>query len=179
MLGSAALQQADWAYAVATRSVLQRVGSLSGVAEIVGALYEHWDGTGHPEHWIAGQIPLRSRILRVVADYVMAFEHASGRSPEDVVAALREHAGTRYDPMVLVHLESLVQRETTGGHPRHVVPVPALRAGMVLAEDLYTDSGLKLLSRGTTITAAVLETILRRHQMEPIVHGAAVFRDAA
>jgi hypothetical protein len=50
---------------------------------------------------------------------------------------------------------------------------------MVLAEDLYTDAGLKLLSRGTELTPATLEIIQRRHRAEPILNGAAVRRPAA
>jgi response regulator RpfG family c-di-GMP phosphodiesterase len=171
----------DWPHVVATRSLLLTVDGLRGAAEVVGAVHENWDGTGHPDHRIAGQIPLRSRILRVVSDFLAEYERSPRRSPDEVIEGLREHGGTRYDPMVLVHLEALVQkdRESARSNPRIVVPVPALRTGMVLAEDLYTDSGLKLLARGTTLTPAALETILRRHQMEPILHGAAVFRDAA
>jgi hypothetical protein len=57
--------------------------------------------------------------------------------------------------------------------------IDKLRVGMVLAEDLYTDSGVKLLTRGTAITPTALDTIRRRHRMEPILRGAVVQRAAA
>ena len=43
---------------------------------------------------------------------------------------------------------------------------------MVLAEDLCTDSGLKLLARGTRLSPCVLETIRRRHLARAPPEGA-------
>jgi hypothetical protein len=60
-----------------------------------------------------------------------------------------------------------------------LVPIVDLEPGMVLAEDLYTDSGLKLLARGTQLTPSSLEIIRRRHRAEPILHGAAIRRASA
>ena len=47
---------------------------------------------------------------------------------------------------------------------------------MVLADDLFTSSGVKLLAKGARLTAGVLDTILRRHRSDPIVHGAWIER---
>ncbi|MGH7741979.1 MAG: hypothetical protein ACRENS_08150 [Candidatus Eiseniibacteriota bacterium] len=93
---------------------------------------------------------------------------------------LSEHSNTRYDPMALVHLKAVLEVENPGTlqAPRAKVPIQALEEGMVLAEDLCTDSGIKLLSSGTVLSANALETILRRHRAEPIHNGAAVLRSA-
>jgi len=83
--------------------------------------------------------------------------------------------------MVMVHLRALLSG--AGEHEQHAgdlhVPENELLVGMVLAEDLCTDSGIKLLARETRITHATLDLIHRRHQLEPIVHGAAVLRQSA
>jgi hypothetical protein len=47
---------------------------------------------------------------------------------------------------------------------------------MVLAEDLCTSSGIKLLAKGSTITDATLGVILRRHSSDPILYGAWITR---
>jgi hypothetical protein len=57
--------------------------------------------------------------------------------------------------------------------------VPELTVGMVLAEDLYTDSGIKLLARGTTLSTAALDVILRRHGQDPMYRGVAIQRRPA
>jgi hypothetical protein len=168
-----------WQYAGATRALLGRIAGLEGVAELVGALYENWDGTGFPEHLISGQIPLRSRILRCTLDYYTALA-APGRTPHAVLTDLEDHAGTRYDPAVIVALQAVASGEdnTKNGRDWVRLPIEELRTGMVLIEDLHTDSGIKLLSRGSVISSGALETIRRRHQLEPILQGAAV-RSAA
>lgn len=159
-------------------NVLHRIEGLAPVATLLGSMAEHWDGTGGPRHLLSGQIPLRSRILALVAALLA---HAGSTRASDLSAAL-EHlhpqSGTVYDPMVVTHLEALLQG---GAAPRHgrtgpvLVPVPELREGMVLAEDLYTDSGFKLLPRGARLAPGSLEAIRRRHDVEPL-HAAVVER---
>jgi response regulator RpfG family c-di-GMP phosphodiesterase len=168
----------DWKYIVGTRAVFSQVEGLAGATELVGALYENWDGSGHPDHLQSGQIPLRSRILRVLVDLFATLGSRTNPSMTNALEELQDQAGTRYDPMVIVHLRAVLQGADDGDvRGKHVVvPVPELRAGMVLAEDLCTDSGLKLLARNTRLTAPTLEVILRRHAAEPLANGATVTR---
>ncbi len=170
----------DWQYILSTRAIFSKVEGLEGATEIVGGIYENWDGTGHPEHWLQGQIPLRSRILRVIVDLFARLGAPGAPERDDVLDEMQNFVGTRYDAMVMVHLKAVLRGE--GGDVRGdriVVPVPELKVGMVLAEDLCTDSGIKLLARNTRISSETLETIRRRHSMEPIVSGASVVRKSA
>lgn len=167
-----------WHYVLATRAIFSKVEGLQAAAELVSTMYENWDGTGHPDHFQRGQIPLRARILRVLVDLFTELESPDKPDMDTVLEDLHNHAGTRYDPMVLVHLRTVlrgVDDDSVQGK-RALVPIPELRVGMVLADDLFTDSGLKLLARETRITQSTLELILRRHQTEPIVSGATVLR---
>ncbi|MES1258952.1 MAG: hypothetical protein ABUL71_00050, partial [Gemmatimonadota bacterium] len=50
-------------------------------------------------------------------------------------------------------------------------PVEELREGMILAGDMYTASGVKLLARDTVLSGALLELVQRRHLIDPIVRG--------
>lgn len=170
----------DWRYILSTRAIFSKVEGLEGATEVVGAIYENWDGTGHPEHWLQGQIPLRSRILRVIVDLFARLAAPGAPDRDQVLEEMQNFVGTRYDAMVMVHLKAVLRGE--GGDVRGdriVVPVPELKVGMVLAEDLCTDSGVKLLARHTRISSETLETIRRRHSMEPIVSGASVVRKSA
>jgi response regulator RpfG family c-di-GMP phosphodiesterase len=167
-----------WRRAVAVETVLGQVETLKGAAEMVGGIYENWDGTGHPDRLQQGQIPLRCRILRAVLDFSAALERGG---LDLALRELEEHVGTRYDPMVVVHLRAIVADESEDRlrGDRVQLPITDLRVGMVLAEDLYSPSGLKLLAAGTQLSPMALETILRRHRLEPISQGAAVRRRSA
>lgn len=165
------------------RTAALLLASLPGyqtAAELLEAVHENWDGTGHPDHRQQGQIPLRSRLLRVVLDFLAEMESAGHPPATRVLEHLQDHVGTLYDPMTIVHLKALLEGGSDDDLRGRVVrlPVDRLHVGMVLSEDLVTDSGLKLLSRGTRITLETLDVIQRRHTLEPIVNGAAVRRDS-
>jgi putative two-component system response regulator len=166
---------------LATRALLHRVEGLREAGDLVGAIFENWDGSGFPSHLRQGQIPLRSRILRVIIDFTAALAAPGNASITEIMDGLEERRGTCYDPMVIVQLQEMLaggtQRELRDSRIR--LAVPDLQAGMVLAEDLCTDSGLKLLARGTRLSAPVLETIWRRHRIEPLLEGATVLRQSA
>lgn len=157
--------------------VLQRIEGLEGVATLLGSMAEHWDGTGGPRHMMSGQIPLRSRILGLLEGLLSHLDAHRPHETESAYELLVALAGTRYDPMVVTHLGALLRGggSHAGATGPVLVPIDDLREGMVLAEDLYTDSGFKLLPRGARISGAALGTLHRRHQVEPL-HAAVVDR---
>ncbi len=174
-------RQPDWHYAVVSATLLEGVERLKGAAELVGGLYENWDGTGMPAHYVSGQIPLRSRVLRVAVDFLLAIGGEDGgpsRRPAEAIELLRAHQGTWYDPLAISHLESIVldrpkdEWEATRVH----IAAEHLSQGMVLASDLLTSSGVKLLAAGATISEGILEVIRRRHQSDPLIDGAWIRR---
>ncbi len=175
----------DWRYTVASQAVLRQVPPLAGAAALVGAIFENWDGTGHPDRLQRGQIPFRSRLLRVLIDYFGHLHRAeqAGReaTPEQALEALDNHRGTWYDPAVLSRLEATLaaRPELELRLPKVAVPIGQLTEGMVLAEDLCTGSGVKLLTRGTTLTSGYLDVILHRHQTDPIISRAWIARVSA
>jgi response regulator RpfG family c-di-GMP phosphodiesterase len=180
-LPSAAPPSAEaWQHSMVSKAMLVQVDGMKEAGELVGSMFENWDGTGHPDHLQQGQIPLRCRILRTVADFLRAVEAPDSGGIERVLPRIVGHSGTLYDPMVVVHLQGLVREspENGAGAVSLVLPVTSLQPGMVLAEDLCTEGGIKLLARSARISAGALETILRRHRVEPILHGATVLRSS-
>lgn len=160
-----------WQYVLASRAVLAELTGLQGAAELIGAIYENWDGSGFPDHLQQGQIPLRCRVLRAVLDFQL---RARVRPVSDVLADMQDRVGTIYDPLVLVHLAAMADGRQDDRPAATSVPITDLCEGMVLAEDLYTDGGIKLLRRGTRLTGQVLETIRRRQRFEPILRRIAI-----
>ena len=176
--GEETSEDQPWQDALNLRALLRHVPGCESAADVAGSIYENWDGTGFPAHLMQGQIPLRSRILRVVLDFVRAVE-AGDQAVDDILAAMAEHSGTRYDPIAIVHLLQIELPDISAARREGsilVVPVSGLQAGMILAQDLYTDSGLKLISRGTILDQANLSAVLRRHKFDPIIGGVRVRR---
>jgi cyclic di-GMP phosphodiesterase len=173
---SGAPAQPDWHYAVISASLLEEVPRLKGTAEVIGALFENWDGTGMPSRWVSGQIPLRARILRVAIDFYRRLD-GQGRvppqTPEGALESMRDLQGTWYDPLAVVHLESVVLDRPAEAwqSARQQVGFDQLQVGMVLAADLRTSSGVKLLAKGATITGSMLDVIGHRHLADPIIDG--------
>jgi len=170
----------DWHYAVVSATLLEQVERFNGAGELIGGIHENWDGTGMPNHFVSGQIPLRSRVLRVALDFDRLVSGDAGprRSPAEAVAELADHMGTRYDPLAIRHLESVVldQPREEWEATRRQVGVDQLAVGMVLAADLCTSSGIKLLAKGTAISRSMLEVIERRNLADPILDGVWVAR---
>ena len=164
----------DWAYVVASKSIMERVERLQGAATIVSAIYENWDGTGLPNRWCKGQIPLRSRILRVLIDFfgIVATANRNGGTAGSL-NTLSGHAGTWYDPVVINHLSAVMESdpELLLVDTSHRVVVDDLEDGMVLAKDLHSASGVKLLAAGLRITPGILDLVQRRSLADPIISG--------
>ena len=52
------------------------------------------------------------------------------------------------------------------------IGISDLQAGMTLAADLRTSSGVKLLAGGSILTERTLELIKQRHKADPLVEAA-------
>lgn len=156
--------------------LLGEIPALEDAAMLLEGMGANWDGSGAPTDLQQGQIPMRSRILRGVHDLLAAADRIPGSGTGRLAAALTslsQHAGTWYDPAVLAAMEVLVSTELDPNWLRHqeLVPPARLREGMILAADLHTASGVKLLSAGSVLNQATLDLIRRRHLSDPIVHG--------
>lgn len=158
----------------ASAQLLESIPILAGAGELVAGMGEHWDGTGLPKHRERGQIPMRARILRVAADYVRAYNDDGPATAESLLA----RSGTLYDPAVVHELRlDVIQQDGPDTLYHHeTVPLDRLTEGLVLASDLCTASGVKLLSRGAVLTAANLRVIRERHRTDPIIHGVSTER---
>ena len=97
-----------------------------------------------------------AQLLRVAADFDIL--EAQGNSPARALNILRAKRGT-YAPDVLDALEAVRGVEPETENVRDV-PLSALKVGMVLAEDVKTDTGILLVARGYQVTAGFVERAL-------------------
>lgn len=86
------------------RRLLSTSEETKGVANIVYACSERWDGSGYPEGLSGDDIPVEARII-AVADYIdIALHDRSGRpalSADECIRKLQENSGSRFDPAVI------------------------------------------------------------------------------
>jgi response regulator RpfG family c-di-GMP phosphodiesterase len=125
---------------------------MQGVAPLIRAHHERWDGLGFPDGLRGSAIPLGARIL-AVAD---AFEDLrSGRidgqalSPLDARRTILAARGSQFDPTVVDAFASLF----SSAPPKPTVAklrlrTADLRAGQTLAQDFVSPEGVLLLSAG-------------------------------
>jgi diguanylate cyclase (GGDEF)-like protein len=115
------LSERDWQTiresAEVMASTLVPIGYLGGVAEIVHATRERWDGNGYPAGLAAEETPLGARIVAVCEAYcalTTSRSYRPARSPAGALLELRAHAGTHFDPGCVEALAAVVEaREAT------------------------------------------------------------------
>ena len=139
-------------------TLIRNIPRLEDVAEIVLYMQKNINGTGFPPGAVAGkEIPLGSRILRVVYDYMNLVAQDG-----DPKAALNDMylRTTWYDMDVLRVLDHLLKER-----PRAILtqPVPRLledlRPGDVLATPLEAEDGRIFIQIGTILGETHLERI--------------------
>jgi response regulator RpfG family c-di-GMP phosphodiesterase len=106
------------------------------------------------------RLPLGARVLRIARDFD-ALE--SGGHAVEALRAMRTRQGA-YDGHLLAGLASGLAEE----EERELVAVTAneLESGMVLAEPVFTESGMKLVPAGHEITLSLLERIRNFSRMD-------------
>lgn len=147
---------------------LSQVTRLKNTALIVRHQLENFDGTGIPDHLQCTEIPLGSRILRVAVDYV---NRCCDRDPS-AAGCLDVYSGTLYDPQVLQQLHLYIQIKGLL-HPEQIQRISLLQIqpGMVLAQDVVTISGIKLVVQNTRLDQRMIQHLQFFHETDPIVDG--------
>lgn len=151
--------------------LLHGIAPLKNAAELILHQYEHYDGTGDPHSLAAAEIPLGSRILAVVRDYI---DYLDGQmtgatmSVHEAASRLQLHKEHEYDPHVVDYfLAYLAENSVADDRPIIEISWNQLRPGMEAAEILY-DGVLYL--KDTVLTIEQVSTILHmREQRKNIV----------
>ncbi len=164
---------------------LSSVDRLQPISELVLSHHENVDGTGFPKKLSQDQIPLGARILAVAADYQTVIHlwpenlqrmlgYARRYLDQDTIASvhinderLREQIaekiiesglGMRYD----IKVAKLFFQRTARQRPYQddlKLPYQALKAGMILRQDLRLNDGRLLLNRGTVLEEKTVQSI--------------------
>ncbi len=144
--------------------------SFEDVADVVIHIYENYDGSGLPDKLEKGNIPLASRILRVVIDYDDYFSQKKFETNK-IVSMLEAESRRLYDFRVVVLLDQyLAYRSSLLKVPteRPIEP-DELKEGMTLSRNIVTESGLKIAVAGTLLNSENVERIQNICKTDPII----------
>jgi response regulator RpfG family c-di-GMP phosphodiesterase len=131
--------------------LLANIPRLDGVAAIIRYQEKRFDGGGVPQDGVHGaELPLGARILKLALDFDSLV--AAGAGSAKACAELRQRHGW-YDPAVLDALTQILKDEID--QDVQYVPVARLGPDMVLAQDVYSTTGILLVPQGQEITPLV------------------------
>ncbi|MCX6135601.1 MAG: response regulator [Ignavibacteriales bacterium] len=156
--------------------ILGGIPKLKDASTLIRYQLENYDGTGYPDRLMNQQIPLGSRILRL-ANVIEQLPVAKGFTRQDQLEAVRRAKGTVLDPRVVQLAEEYLQivENPAWMEGKRQVNILELQAGMVLAHDLVTGTGTKLLPKDSAIGITHIEKILAHHHFDPIVNSIYVY----
>jgi hypothetical protein len=139
------------------------------IAEIIRHLHENVDGSGSPDGMYGDRIPVGSRIVCATS----YFDHNKMMSPDksgtDILAEMSGKTGIIFDDSIMEALKEFVDNKGEITEvPVMECSVFALAEGMELASDLFSESGINLLRKGTVLDQETLDKVLKFHNVDPI-----------
>ena len=119
--------------------------------------HERYDGSGYPDGLKGDIIPLGARIIGVVDAYDRIVLSMEKQKQKDALALflkyLRKHKGKIFDPEASSHLTSIIKERESKEYSREKrIDIDKLESGMVLARDVYTSTGVLLISQYERLT---------------------------
>lgn len=154
---------------VTAKEVVSSIRRFGDVAKILYHIYENFDGSGFPERLQSWQIPLSSRIIRVVLDYE-ELRYLQGKDSKEAYELIKKDSGRLYDSKVVHLLDQylgLVASSQADPEEKAVL-VDELQDGMVLSREVVTANGLKLLPAGATLREYVIKRIQDHNKTDPV-----------
>lgn len=151
-------------------NIASKVRRFKDVANILYHIYENPDGSGFPGKLRGWQIPIGSRIIRVVLDFEeMRFFR---RLPvKNILDILYREAKRLYDHRIVVLLEQYLAytKSFSGLQNEKILSLQDLENGMVVSRDIITSNGLKLISAGVVLHDDIIGKLISHNLSDPIL----------
>jgi response regulator RpfG family c-di-GMP phosphodiesterase len=161
-------------YPVIGAMLVSAISGFKASAHDIQHQLENYDGTGTPERLRGDEIPLGAKILRAIV-FLEDFLKTSIPAGE-IVRQVKLSISRTLDPKVAVHLEAfLAEKDNSFSSDRQKLRLEELKPGMVVADDVYTLSGFKLLSRGFRLEEKILQLLVDHSCTDPILGGVYVY----
>ena len=140
------------------------------IAEIIRHSHENVNGSGIPDGLKGEGIPIGSRIISAASFYDHTILANPDISPIEALNRAGLEAGTLFDENAIARLSEYVrnQDDSDGEVSSIDCTVFALKEGMELASDIYSESGINLLRKGTVLDKEILDKVLKFHNVDPV-----------
>ncbi len=149
------------------------ISSISGyktASDVIYHQYENYDGTGTPNGLMGNEIPKGARILRGIVLQSDLCRAGSGR--DDILREIRQSANRILDPTVASSLvEYIIENDQEFARDKCKIALEELKSGMVIAEDIYAASGVKLIPKNVKIQDRMIQVLMERNDTDPIIGG--------
>ncbi|MCX8110304.1 MAG: response regulator [Syntrophorhabdaceae bacterium] len=154
------------------------VSTITGYDDTAHDIYhqlENYDGSGRPEGIMKDTIPIGARILRAI---VLQEEMAmSGMSREEITEGLRHAINTKLDPFIASHaINYFIENKADISFKQSSIPIDELKSGMVVAEDVFSLSGVKIMPKGMRLNDRIINFVKERNIVDPIVGGVYIYK---
>jgi response regulator RpfG family c-di-GMP phosphodiesterase len=140
--------------------VLAGIPRIDEVRQAILSQGARYDGQAVLDERAGEAIPFGGRVLRVAADFDSL--ESAGTGPASALETMRARPGV-YDPKLLDALASVVA-DRSRREPKDL-QAGELEVGMMLAADVRTTGGLKLVAKGQELTPSLLERIANYARM--------------
>jgi response regulator RpfG family c-di-GMP phosphodiesterase len=145
------------------------VHHLREVGPTIRAHHERFDGGGYPDGLKGGDIPWLARLLVVAA----AYAHCN-LEPGAAAQMIRQESGSGFDPEAVAVFLRSVPNGAAPGRQREV-RLSELTPGMVLAQGIFTETGMLLIPDGQCLTSTYIDKLLNYHRIHPIAQSLLVY----
>lgn len=146
------------------------------VSNIIRHLHENVDGSGIPDNLAGERIPIGSRIVSLASYFDHALMTSGSDKKEQSLAKVEDQAGLMFDEKLVGVLGDWIDEQDPQKQSTVDYNIFALKEGMELASDIYSESGINLLRKGTVLKKDLLNRILKFHNVDPILGSIKVKR---
>ena len=139
-------------------------------AEAVHRQLENYDGSGFPDGLMGDEIHVGARIIRAIV--LLEQLRAQGLSAQEIVDRVRLAMNKIIEKRIAnLLIEFLLDKDRNTDCTRKKISLDSLKVGMVIAEDVFAASGIKLIPKGVKVKEKMIEVMMARNNMDPIIGG--------
>ncbi len=148
-------------YPLLTEAALWAMPVLQPAATIIHHMFEDWNGSGYPDQLVADEIPLSSRILRPLVEFL---DHV-GRDDmalDEAITHMVAGSGRQFDPDVVDLLERILIEDSHTLKVRDDLALTTmeLKVGMRTSRPVTNSSKLMILNQGMRITHEFINRLM-------------------
>lgn len=149
------------------------ISTMTGYRESAEAVHhqlENYDGSGFPDGLMGDEIHVGARIIRaiVLLDQLRAQRLSAQEIVDRVRLAINKIIEKRIANLLI---EFLLDKDRNTDCTRKKISLDRLKVGMVIAEDVFAASGIKLIPKGVKVKEKMIDVMMARNNMDPIIGG--------